>query len=103
MDIQSATQLIGSLGFPIFCTLALGYFVYKSYDNLSKSNKEREIALYEMLGKAQVTIENALETNAKLAATVDKMMGDTAEIKQDVEEIKETIAKLPKRKGDISE
>lgn len=103
MDINSTTQIISSLGFPIFCTVALGFFIYKSYANITANNKEREVGFYKVIGEQQVVIEKALETNAKLAQSVDLMLTELRETREDIESIKETIKRLPKRKNDIVE
>lgn len=103
MDVDLITQLIATVGFPIFCVLALGMFIYKSYNNISTINKEREDKLYTMLGKTQEQLDNAQETNSKFLTVLEQINRDTEEMKSDIDDIKETIRQLPKRKNDIAE
>ena len=35
MEVDVMTQVITTVGFPIFCVLALGMFIYKSYNNIT--------------------------------------------------------------------
>lgn len=103
MEVDVMTQLITTVGFPIFCVLALGMFIYKSYNNITTINKEREDKLYTMLGKTQVQLDNAQETNAKFLTVLEQINKDTDTMKNDIDDIKETIRQLPKRKNDIAE
>ena len=103
MSIESATDLITTVGFPIFCVLALGAFIYVSYNRITEENKERENKLYEMLGKTQVQLDNAQETNSKFLSVLESINEETKIMKADINDIKETIKKLPKRKGDTEE
>ena len=66
-------------------------------------NKEREDKLYTMLGKTQEQLDNAQETNSKFLTVLEQINRDTEEMKSDIDDIKETIRQLPKRKNDIAE
>lgn len=103
MEVDTVTTIITTVGFPIFCVLALGWFVYKAYNNISVENKGREEKLYTMLGKTQEQLDNAQKTNAKFVAVLEDFTRDTETIKNDIDQIKNDIRHLPKRKGDISE
>ena len=45
MDINVIQQLITSLGFPIVCVLALGWFVYQNSKNQREDNKAQMEAM----------------------------------------------------------
>ena len=102
MDITTAEGLITTLGFPIFCVLALGYFIYKSYEKIEKRNEGREEKLYTMLANSQSVIDKAIKTNAKFVAQLESMLSDVNRISDDVDNIKEYL-KLNKRTSDKEE
>lgn len=102
MDITTVEGLITSVGFPIFCVLALGFFIYKSYENIEKRNEGREEKLYTMLANSQSAIDNAIETNAKFVAQLESMQSNVNRILDDVDDIKEYL-KLNKRATDKEE
>ena len=102
MDISTVEGLITSIGFPIFCVLALGFFIYKSYEQIEKRNEGREEKLYTMLANSQSAIDNAIETNAKFVAQLESMQSNVNRISDDVDDIKEYL-KLNKRATDKEE
>ena len=102
MDITTVEGLITSIGFPIFCVLALGFFIYKSNERIEKRNEEREEKLYTMLANSQLAIDNAIETNAKFVAQLECMQNNVNRISDDVDDIKEYL-KLNKRTSDKEE
>lgn len=102
MDISTIEGLITSIGFPIFCVLALGYFIYKSYEKIEKRNEVREEKLYTMLANSQSAIDNAIDTNAKFVAQLESMQNNVNRISDDVDDIKEYL-KLNKRASDKEE
>lgn len=102
MDITTVEGLITSVGFPIFCVLALGFFIYKSYEKIEKRNEGREEKLYTMLANSQSAIDNAIETNAKFVAQLESMQNNVNRISDDVDDIKEYL-KLNKRTSDKEE
>ena len=102
MDITTIEGLITSIGFPIFCVLALGFFIYKSYEQIEKRNEGREEKLYTMLANSQSAIDNAIETNAKFVAQLESMQSNVNRISDDVDDIKEYL-KLNKRATDKEE
>lgn len=100
MELDSITTLISNVGFPIMCVLALGWFVYKSYDRIMTNNQTREDKLYEMIGKTQAQLDQAQDTNAKFLSVLDQINKDTEQMKTDIDVIKDTLRQLPKRKTD---
>ena len=40
MDVNTITQLITTLGFPIVCVIAMAWFIYKFYNDGQKQNAE---------------------------------------------------------------
>ena len=100
MDSTMISDLISGVGFPIFCVLALGWFIYKSYDHIQKSNETREEKLYTMLGKSQKQLDKLEDTNEKFVKVLESFKKDQDDIRHDVAEIKDTLKKIPKRKTD---
>ena len=86
-------EVLQSVGFPIFCVLALGYFVYSSYQKMITDTKEREDKLYAMLTSAQATISSAIENNVKLAAQIEIMQKNVEKLAEDIEDIKDSVKK----------
>ena len=87
MDVNTIQTLITSVGFPIVCVLALGWFIYKAFE---KSEK-REEKLYTVLANAQETNERLSKTNAEFVTVLNTYKSDLEEIKSDVSEIKENM------------
>lgn len=98
MDI---TNLITSVGFPIAACVALGWFIYKSYEHIQKTNERREEKLYTMLGKSQTQLDKLEDTNEKFVKVLESFKKDQDDIRHDVAEIKDTLKKIPKRKTDV--
>lgn len=91
--MEGWVQVLQSVGFPIFCVLALGYFVYSSYQKMITDTKEREDKLYTMLASAQSTISSAVENNVKLAAQIEIMQKNVEKLAEDIEDIKDSVKK----------
>ena len=91
--MEGWVQVLQSVGFPIFCVLALGYFVYSSYQKMITDTKEREDKLYTMLASAQATISSAVENNVKLAAQIEIMQKNVEKLAEDIEDIKDSVKK----------
>ena len=79
--MDTFVELIGSLGFPIACVLALGVFVYK----LWQQSVEREKTLM-----GEIT-ENRL-INQKFAEIIAQYEVKLDEIKSDIRDIKDTLS-----------
>lgn len=87
MDLGMVVELIGTLGFPIVCVLAMGIFVYK----LWKQSVERENKLIAEITENRLVNEKAIETITLYAERLTKIEGNIEEIKTDVIQIKEHI------------
>ena len=95
MDANTISQLITSLGFPIVCVIALGYF---SFYMVKKSNEQnaynmeklqerctaRENKLYEEIKENRAVNAKAIETIAHYAEKLDSIQDDVNEIKTDI-------------------
>ena len=84
MDIVTIADLIGVLGFPIVCVGALGFFVYK----LWQQSAEREEKLFAELSKSHVINGQFAELIAEYEVKLDEIRTDVKEIKNDIIEIK---------------
>ena len=84
MDIATITDLVGVLGFPIVCVGALGFFVYK----LWQQSAEREDKLFEELSKSHAINGKFAELIAEYEVKLDEIRTDVKEIKTDIIEIK---------------
>ena len=91
--MEGWVEVLQSVGFPLFCVLALGYFVYSSYQKMIADTKEREDKLYTMLTSAQATISSAVENNVKLAAQIEIMQKNVEKLAEDIEDIKDSVKK----------
>ena len=80
MDATMFVELIGSLGFPIACVIALGFFVWKIY----KRSEVREDTLMIEIGKMREINSNAINTIAHYAEKLDTIQEDVKEIKADI-------------------
>lgn len=80
MDISTIADLVGVLGFPIVCVGALGFFVYK----LWQQSAEREKLLFNELTESRTI-------NGKFAEIIAQYKVELDEIKVDVKDIKETL------------
>lgn len=99
MDWAVIGQFIGTVGFPIFCAVAMGLFIYLIYKNTIKQHaedmaavqercKEREDKLYEELNQNREINRKAIETIAHYAEKLDVIQKDISDIKTDITVIK---------------
>ena len=58
--MENVTTIISTLGFPIFCAIALGWFCYKSYNKMTDT-----------LDKITQTNQELVMTNSSLIKTMD--------------------------------
>ena len=80
MELGVIVELIGTIGFPIVCVIALGWFVWHIY----KQSVVREDKLM-----TEITENRLVNTKfAEIIAGYDVTLG---EIKQDVKDIKDTL------------
>ena len=91
MDVNTVQTLITSLGFPIVCVIALGWFIYKAFEKFTAQSEKREEKLYTVIAQAQETNERLSNTNAEFVAVLNTYKSDLDEIKADVTEIKENM------------
>ncbi len=95
-------QLLESFGLPVAIIIALGFFIYKIYNDTTKDNKdnmdkiqarcaEREEKLYEEIAKNREVNAAAIETIAKYAEKLEVIQSDVSEIKSDIIKIAEKI------------
>lgn len=102
MEVATITEIITTLGFPIALCIALGWFIYKIYQDMkadkeaereeNKTNmeqvqarcKEREEKLYTQLEKQN-------EINGRFAEIIAQYEVKLDEIKEDVKDIKNDV------------
>lgn len=84
MDITMIMEIITTLGFPIACVIALGFFVWKIY----KQSVDRENTLMIEIGKTREVNAQAIETIAHYAEKLETIQEDIKEIKTDITVIK---------------
>ena len=93
MDVNTIQTLITSVGFPIVCVLALGWFIYEAFKKFTSNAEKREEKLYAIITEAQATNKELLETNAGFVSVLDAYKTDLVTIKNDVAVIKEYFKK----------
>lgn len=77
MDIGVITELITSLGFPIALVIAMGFFIWKIY----QQSVTREEKLMEEITENRLVNEKAIETLAVYAERIGSIEADVKEIK----------------------
>ena len=80
MEIGVIVELIGTLGFPIACVLALGIFVFKIW----QQSVTREERLMTELAETRIVNTQAIETIAHYAERLETIQEDVKEIKTDI-------------------
>ena len=99
MDWAIVGQFIGTVGFPIFCAVAMGLFILLIYKNTIRQHKEdmeqvqerckaREDKLYEELNQNREINRKAIDTIARYAEKLDIIQKDISDIKTDLTIIK---------------
>lgn len=91
MDVNTIQTLVTSLGFPIVCVIALGWFIYKAFEKFTAQAENREEKLYTVIAQAQETNERLSQTNAEFVSVLNTYKSDLDDIKADVSEIKENM------------
>lgn len=95
METETITNLIGTLGFPIFCCVCLGFFIYKFYKDYTadaKANmeavqarcKEREEKLFEEIKLNREVNAKAINTIALYSERLENIQQDVSDIKKDM-------------------
>ena len=88
MDVQTITSLITTVGFPIVCVIAMGWFIYKIYQkSLDRENELRE------------EIKENQKINGKFAEIINRYSLELGDIKSDIKEIKEDIIVITEKIG----
>ena len=88
MEQLSFVELITTVGFPIACVIAMGWFIYKIY----QKSIDREDELRDEIKENQ-------KINGKFAEIINRYSLELGEIKSDVKEIKEDIIIITEKMG----
>lgn len=80
-------ELVSTLGFPIACVIALGFFVWKIYNQ----SITREEKLMTEITENRLVNEKAIETIAQFAERFTHIETDVELIKTDINVIKEKV------------
>lgn len=103
MDIAMIMEFITTLGFPIACVVAMGFFIFYIYKQTTKTNAEnmekvqqrcaeREEKLYKEIALNREINGKAIETIALYAERLNHMEDDISTVKLDVAIIKDKVA-----------
>lgn len=87
MDVAMITELITGLGFPIALVIAMGFFIYK----LWQQSAERENKLMAELAESRVINAKAIDTIGLYADRLTHIEDNIVTIKDDLVVIKEKI------------
>lgn len=87
METATIVELISTLGFPIVCVLALGFFVWHIY----KQSVVREEKLMSEITENRLVNEKAIDTIAKYAERLTHIEDSINHIESDVVSIKEKM------------
>lgn len=85
-ELDGVTQIISTVGFPIFCVVCLGYFVWKAFNMVMTNNKERETKLYDTIAEIRGQLKEASATNASFVKILENMSKDIEDIKDKIKE-----------------
>lgn len=80
MEISAVLEMIGTVGFPITCVLAMGWFIWTIY----KKSEKREDALRSQIIESQKVNAEAIHTITLYAERLGNIESDIREVKQDV-------------------
>ena len=87
MEMAAFIELIPTLGFPIACVIALGFFIWKIYNQ----SIEREGKLMAEITENRLVNKKAIETIAQFAERFTHVENDVEAIKTDINIIKEKM------------
>ena len=90
--MANVTEIISTVGFPIACVIALGYFIYLAWQKMSAQNEKREEKLYEIIVTAQANNDKLVAVNKEFVEVLETYKTDIKQIKDAIEDIK-TIVK----------
>ena len=92
MEVATILEVISTVGFPIALCLALGWFIYKIYNDTTKQNKENMAAVQARCKEREEKLYNQLEKqneiNGRFAEIIAQYDFKLEEIREDVKEIK---------------
>ena len=71
MDYNGITSIITNLGFPIFCVVILGGFVYKIWQQSAADYKGREDRMFTQLEKFSTSLDNFNTTLTRIDTRLD--------------------------------
>ena len=86
MDWNNISTIMSTVGFPIFCVVCLGYFVWKAFNMVMQNNKEREGKLYDTIAEIRGQLKEASATNASFVKILENMSKDIEDIKDKIKE-----------------
>ena len=92
--MDNLVPIITNVGFPIFCVLALGCFIYKYNETITKDNKERENKLYEIISMCQNQLNDFANTNSNFINVLNELQEDIKNMRADVDDIKDSIGSI---------
>lgn len=73
MDMQTITNLITTVGFPIVCCLGLGWFIYKFTNQQRDDNIHRETKLMDCIDNQNKVLVNINSNMDKMSLTLENM------------------------------
>ena len=88
MDVSMIQTLITSVGFPIACVIALGWFIFKFYTDYTQQSAKRENELMNFIKEEQAQMQGLVATNAEFVEILNSYKTDIEEITHDVNDIK---------------
>lgn len=95
MEVATILEVISTVGFPIALCLALGWFIYKIYNDTTKQNKENMAAVQARCKEREEKLYNQLEKqneiNGRFAEIIAQYDFKIEEIREDVKEIKSDV------------
>ena len=100
------TQIFQETVFPVFSVIAMGFFIYKVYQDLMKRNekneavnKEREERYIDIVKETNALLVSCQNTSAKFVEQLEVMQASMKTIEDDVDDIKDYL-NLNKRASD---
>ena len=102
MEAEVLINFIQTLGFPIVCVIALGWFAWKMVNHMTETNaknmeevqkrcKEREDKLYNEIKENREINAQAITTIQMYADRLTHIENDIDDVKKDVSIIKEKV------------
>lgn len=69
--MQDVVNMINTVGFPIACVIACGYFIYKTNQQNRQDNKDREDKMYKQLDKFGDNLDKFNDTLNKIDSRLE--------------------------------